>query len=144
MPIERLPKYAQPSFEGFKSLNRIQSRLYKAAMETDQNLLLCAPTVSTNVIKSRDFRFKEIKSLNRIQSRLYKVAMETDKNILLCTPTVSTKVKRKEINHHLCLQSWVFKTQRSSYCNHHLAREGFTDFYQIIWQYSQCAIFFPY
>ena len=46
VPIERLPKYAQPAFERFKSLNRIQSRLYKAAMESDQNLLLCAPTVS--------------------------------------------------------------------------------------------------
>lgn len=45
--IERMPKYAQPAFEGFKSLNRIQSRLFKAAMETDQNILLCAPTVST-------------------------------------------------------------------------------------------------
>lgn len=44
VPIERLPKYAQPAFEGFKSLNRIQSRLYKGSMESDQNLLLCAPT----------------------------------------------------------------------------------------------------
>ncbi|XP_054766386.2 U5 small nuclear ribonucleoprotein 200 kDa helicase-like [Lytechinus pictus] len=44
VPIDRLPKYAQPAFEGFKSLNRVQSRLYKAALETDENLLLCAPT----------------------------------------------------------------------------------------------------
>ncbi|XP_033632749.1 U5 small nuclear ribonucleoprotein 200 kDa helicase-like [Asterias rubens] len=44
VPIERLPKYAQPAFEGFKSLNRIQSRLYKSALESDENLLLCAPT----------------------------------------------------------------------------------------------------
>ena len=43
--IEKLPKYAQPAFEGFKSLNRIQSRLCKAALENDDNLLLCAPTV---------------------------------------------------------------------------------------------------
>ena len=42
--IEKLPGYAQPAFEGFKSLNRIQSRLYKATMESDENLLLCAPT----------------------------------------------------------------------------------------------------
>ncbi|XP_077866921.1 U5 small nuclear ribonucleoprotein 200 kDa helicase-like [Saccoglossus kowalevskii] len=42
--IERLPKYAQPAFEGFKSLNRIQSRLCKSALESDENLLLCAPT----------------------------------------------------------------------------------------------------
>ena len=29
VPIESLPAYAQPAFEGFKALNRIQSRLYK-------------------------------------------------------------------------------------------------------------------
>ncbi|CAI9738835.1 small nuclear ribonucleoprotein 200 kDa helicase-like [Octopus vulgaris] len=44
IPIERLPKYAQPAFEGFKSLNRIQSRLCKTALETSENILLCAPT----------------------------------------------------------------------------------------------------
>lgn len=44
VPIENLPKYVQPAFEGFKNLNRIQSRLHKAALESDENLLLCAPT----------------------------------------------------------------------------------------------------
>ncbi|GIY38374.1 u5 small nuclear ribonucleoprotein 200 kDa helicase [Caerostris extrusa] len=44
VPIEKLPKYVQPAFDGYKSLNRIQSRLSKAAIETDENLLLCAPT----------------------------------------------------------------------------------------------------
>lgn len=47
LPVEKLPKYAQAGFEGFKTLNRIQSKLYRAALETDENLLLCAPTVST-------------------------------------------------------------------------------------------------
>lgn len=42
--IDRLPRYAQPAFDGFKSLNRIQSRLFHAAIETDNNVLLCAPT----------------------------------------------------------------------------------------------------
>jgi len=42
--IDRLPRYAQPAFNGFKSLNRIQSRLFHAAIETDNNVLLCAPT----------------------------------------------------------------------------------------------------
>ncbi|XP_041761550.1 putative U5 small nuclear ribonucleoprotein 200 kDa helicase [Anopheles merus] len=42
--IEKLPKYVQPVFNGFKTLNRIQSRLYKSALESDENLLLCAPT----------------------------------------------------------------------------------------------------
>lgn len=46
MAIEKLPKYAQAGFEGFKTLNRIQSKLFKASMETDENLLVCAPTVS--------------------------------------------------------------------------------------------------
>ena len=44
MPIEKLPAYAQPAFEGFKTLNRIQSRIWKTALDSDENLLLCAPT----------------------------------------------------------------------------------------------------
>ncbi|XP_049856999.1 putative U5 small nuclear ribonucleoprotein 200 kDa helicase [Schistocerca gregaria] len=44
VPIEKLPKYVQPAFEDCKALNRIQSRLYKVALESDENLLLCAPT----------------------------------------------------------------------------------------------------
>jgi pre-mRNA-splicing helicase BRR2 len=42
--ITNLPKYAQPAFEGYKVLNRIQSRMVKAALESDENILLCAPT----------------------------------------------------------------------------------------------------
>lgn len=42
--IEQLPKYVQPVFDGFKSLNRIQSKICKSALETDENLLICAPT----------------------------------------------------------------------------------------------------
>ncbi|KAL0808656.1 hypothetical protein ABMA28_013091 [Loxostege sticticalis] len=44
VPVEKLPKYVQPAFDGFKTLNRIQSRISKAALETDENLLVCAPT----------------------------------------------------------------------------------------------------
>ncbi|KAF7288035.1 hypothetical protein GWI33_000089 [Rhynchophorus ferrugineus] len=43
-PIDQLPKYVQPVFDGFKTLNRIQSRLCKTALEEDENILLCAPT----------------------------------------------------------------------------------------------------
>lgn len=43
--IDKLPKYAQAGFEGFKTLNRIQSKLFKTTMDTDENLLVCAPTV---------------------------------------------------------------------------------------------------
>ncbi len=42
--IEDLPAYAQPAFKGFKSLNRIQSQLKSACLESNENLLLCAPT----------------------------------------------------------------------------------------------------
>ncbi|KDR19736.1 putative U5 small nuclear ribonucleoprotein 200 kDa helicase [Zootermopsis nevadensis] len=42
--VEKLPKYVQPAFEDFKTLNRIQSKLYKAALDSDENILLCAPT----------------------------------------------------------------------------------------------------
>ncbi|XP_063632307.1 U5 small nuclear ribonucleoprotein 200 kDa helicase [Cydia splendana] len=44
LPVESLPKYVQPAFEGFKTLNRIQSRISKAALDSDENLLVCAPT----------------------------------------------------------------------------------------------------
>uniref|UniRef100_A0A915HM77 U5 small nuclear ribonucleoprotein 200 kDa helicase n=1 Tax=Romanomermis culicivorax TaxID=13658 RepID=A0A915HM77_ROMCU len=48
VPIDELPKYVQPAFEAYraanKPLNRIQSKLYKAALENNENLLLCAPT----------------------------------------------------------------------------------------------------
>jgi replicative superfamily II helicase len=43
--IDKLPKYVQSAFEGYKTLNRIQSHLVKSALENDENLLLCAPTV---------------------------------------------------------------------------------------------------
>ncbi|XP_002165482.2 U5 small nuclear ribonucleoprotein 200 kDa helicase isoform X1 [Hydra vulgaris] len=42
--ISDLPKYSQTAFEGYKQLNRIQSKLADAALKTDDNLLLCAPT----------------------------------------------------------------------------------------------------
>lgn len=44
VPISTLPHYAQPAFEGYKTLNRIQSRLCDTALSQDENLLLCAPT----------------------------------------------------------------------------------------------------
>ena len=42
--IEELPVYAQPAFDGFKSLNRIQSKLSDICLNSDENVLLCAPT----------------------------------------------------------------------------------------------------
>lgn len=42
--IEELPRYAQPAFQGYKSLNVIQSKVRQACLESDENLLICAPT----------------------------------------------------------------------------------------------------
>ncbi|KAL6051437.1 U5 small nuclear ribonucleoprotein helicase [Balamuthia mandrillaris] len=47
VPKEELPKFVQRCFEHdeeFKGLNRIQSRVYHAALKTADNLLICAPT----------------------------------------------------------------------------------------------------
>ncbi|EDV19743.1 uncharacterized protein TRIADDRAFT_51100 [Trichoplax adhaerens] len=44
VPISVLPKYAQPAFDGYSSLNRIQSRLVDRVLNSDENILLCAPT----------------------------------------------------------------------------------------------------
>jgi pre-mRNA-splicing helicase BRR2 len=42
--ISQLPEWAQPAFEGMKTLNAVQSRVYETALNTAHNILLCAPT----------------------------------------------------------------------------------------------------
>lgn len=42
--IEEIPPWAQLAFEGYTSLNRIQSRIFPAAFHSNENLLVCAPT----------------------------------------------------------------------------------------------------
>ena len=42
--IPSLPEWTHDAFKGMKSLNRVQSKMYPAAFETAENLLLCAPT----------------------------------------------------------------------------------------------------
>ncbi|KAJ3673847.1 hypothetical protein LUZ60_005839 [Juncus effusus] len=42
--IKELDEIAQAAFEGYKSLNRIQSRIYNATYHTNENILVCAPT----------------------------------------------------------------------------------------------------
>ena len=42
--IAELPDWAQLAFEGYKSLNRIQSKIYPSAFFSNENLLVCAPT----------------------------------------------------------------------------------------------------
>jgi pre-mRNA-splicing helicase BRR2 len=45
VPIEKLPAYAQPAFEGFKALNRIQSMLYKVALFLYRRYSPCKPSI---------------------------------------------------------------------------------------------------
>ncbi|CAN0876921.1 DExH-box ATP-dependent RNA helicase DExH14 [Linum grandiflorum] len=42
--INELDEFAQAAFQGYKSLNRIQSRIYKTVYQTNENILVCAPT----------------------------------------------------------------------------------------------------
>lgn len=42
--IDELPEWAQKGFAGAQALNRIQSQVYPVAFESDENMLLCAPT----------------------------------------------------------------------------------------------------
>ncbi|CAF1042145.1 unnamed protein product [Adineta steineri] len=44
--ISDLPKYVQPAFDDCHQLNRIQSQMVQITLETDENILLCAPTGS--------------------------------------------------------------------------------------------------
>lgn len=44
VPISDLETFAQTAFRGMTHLNRLQSKLFKSAYETNQNLLVCAPT----------------------------------------------------------------------------------------------------
>ncbi|CAL9027658.1 unnamed protein product [Prunus brigantina] len=42
--ITKLHKFAQAAFRGYKSLNRIQSRIFRTVYYTNENILVCAPT----------------------------------------------------------------------------------------------------
>lgn len=42
--INELDEFAQAAFHGYKSLNRIQSRIYHTTYHTNENILVCAPT----------------------------------------------------------------------------------------------------
>ena len=42
--IADLPNWAQPAFEGYKELTRIQSEVFPCAFESPENMLVCAPT----------------------------------------------------------------------------------------------------
>ncbi|KAL5751483.1 hypothetical protein ACOSP7_026086 [Xanthoceras sorbifolium] len=42
--IKELDDFAQAAFHGYKSLNRIQSRIFQTVYFTNENILVCAPT----------------------------------------------------------------------------------------------------
>ncbi|KAL3528461.1 hypothetical protein ACH5RR_007783 [Cinchona calisaya] len=42
--IKELDEFAQAAFHGYKSLNRIQSRIFQTTYNTNENILVCAPT----------------------------------------------------------------------------------------------------
>ncbi|KAL5544599.1 hypothetical protein UlMin_008383 [Ulmus minor] len=42
--IKELDDFAQAAFQGYKSLNRIQSRIFQTVYHTNENILVCAPT----------------------------------------------------------------------------------------------------
>ncbi|GLT55585.1 hypothetical protein SLA2020_286950, partial [Shorea laevis] len=42
--IKELDDFAQAAFHGYKSLNRIQSRIFQTVYYTNENILVCAPT----------------------------------------------------------------------------------------------------
>lgn len=42
--IDELPSWTHKAFGGMKTLNRVQSKMVKAALYSPENLLLCAPT----------------------------------------------------------------------------------------------------
>lgn len=42
--IEELDDWAQLAFQGYKSFNRIQSRIFRTAYRSNENILVCAPT----------------------------------------------------------------------------------------------------
>ena len=44
VPITALPRWAQLPFKGYKSFNRIQSRIFPTGFYSNENVLVCAPT----------------------------------------------------------------------------------------------------
>ncbi|KAJ7578996.1 putative RNA helicase [Mycena floridula] len=44
VPIASLPSWAQKAFKSTQNLNRIQSKVFPTAFNTDENMLICAPT----------------------------------------------------------------------------------------------------
>lgn len=44
IPVQQLPAWTHPAFAGMDKLNRVQSKVCAIALESSENMLLCAPT----------------------------------------------------------------------------------------------------
>lgn len=44
LPVSFLPKWCQPAFSSTRRLNRMQTEVFPCAFNSDENMLLCAPT----------------------------------------------------------------------------------------------------
>eukprot|EP01083_Nonionella_stella_P140495 430948_1 len=72
MPIAKMPKWTHDSFQPIDGvartlitkLNRVQSKTYKCAFETPENMLLCAPTGAGKTVVAQLCMLREI-GLNR-------------------------------------------------------------------------------
>lgn len=52
VPISAFDEFARAAFPNYKSLNRLQSKLFEAAYHSNENLLVCAPTGNVHYIMS--------------------------------------------------------------------------------------------
>ncbi len=59
MQIDALPEWAQLAFAGYKTLNRIQSRIFQTAFTSNENMLVCAPTGETGSIVAHTSALKK-------------------------------------------------------------------------------------
>ena len=67
VPITDIPEWARPPFHGLPSLNRVQSRLFRAAFYGADNMLICAPTGSGKTVCALLTMLHEI-GLNRLSN----------------------------------------------------------------------------
>lgn len=78
LPVSTLPSWAQESFPSNETstFNRIQSKIYPMAFESDDNLLICAPTGAgkTNVAMLTMLRtIENYRSNNHIEGNRFKI-----------------------------------------------------------------------
>jgi activating signal cointegrator complex subunit 3 len=71
VPVTDFDEWAQPTLAGFKTLNRIQSRIFETAYKSNENLLICAPTGAGKTVVALMTMLHEI-GQHFINGRLHK------------------------------------------------------------------------